>query len=67
MGALGIPLDLIGMHPGLDMTAPLMQSIRMEGHFAVGGDTSVTVVGSCVGESPRSTPYTRGGYEAPYT
>ena len=38
-------LDLIGMHPGLDMTAPLMQSVRMEGHYAAGSDTSVTIVG----------------------
>ena len=45
VGALEILLDLIGMHPGLDMTAPLMQSVRMEGLYAVRSDTSVTVVG----------------------
>ena len=44
MRALEILLALIGMHPGLDMTAPLMQSVGMEGHSAVGSDTSVTVV-----------------------
>ena len=45
MRAVEILLDLIGMHPGLDLTAPLMQSVRMEGHHAVGSDTSVTFVG----------------------
>ena len=45
MGALYILLDLMGMHPDLDLTAPLMQSVRMEGHYAVERDTSVTVVG----------------------
>ena len=46
MGTLEILLDLIGMHLGLDMTAPLMQSVRKEGHYAVGSDTtSITVVG----------------------
>ena len=38
VGAFEILLDLIGIHPGLDMTAPLMQSVRMEGHYAVGSD-----------------------------
>ena len=36
------------MHPGLDMTAPsdaAMYYVRMEGHYAVGSDTSVTVAG----------------------
>ena len=38
--------------PGLVMTAPLMQSVRMEGHCAVGRDTaSVTVVGKLRKES----------------
>ena len=45
MGALETLLDLIGMHPELDTTAPLMQSIRMEDHYAVRSDTSGTVVG----------------------
>ena len=45
VGPLEILLDLIGMHPGLDMTAPLMQSVEMEGHYAVGSDTSGTVIG----------------------
>ena len=45
MRALEILLDLIDMHPGLDMTAPPMQSTSMECHDAVGSDTSVTVVG----------------------
>ena len=45
VGALDILLDLIGMHPGLDMTAPLMQSVRTGSRYAVGSDTSVTVVG----------------------
>ena len=45
MGALEILLDLIGMHPGLDMIVSLMKSVGMEGHYAVGSDTSVTVVG----------------------
>ena len=67
MGALTILLDLVGMHPGLDMIAPLMQSVRMEDHYAVGSDTSVTVVGKLRSEGPRSTPYTRGGYGAPHT
>ena len=67
MGAVEVLLDLIGMHPGLDLTAPLMQSVKMEGHYAVGSDTSVTFVGSCIRESPRSTPFTRGGYQAPHT
>ena len=31
-------LDLIGMHP-------MMQSVRMEGHYAAGSDTSVAIVG----------------------
>ena len=44
-GALEILLDLIGMHPELDTTAPLMQSIRMEDHYAVRSDTSGMVVG----------------------
>ena len=44
MGALEILLDLTGMHPGLDMTAPLVQSVRMKGHYAVGSDTSVTLI-----------------------
>ena len=26
------------------MTGPVMQSVRMEGHHAVGSDTSITVV-----------------------
>ena len=29
------------MHPGLDMTAPLMESVGMKGHYAVGSDTIV--------------------------
>ena len=36
------------MHPGLDMTAPsdaVMYYVRMEGHYAVGSDTGVTVIG----------------------
>ena len=45
MGALEFPLDLIGMHPELDSTAPLMQSIRMVDHYTVRSDTSGTVVG----------------------
>ena len=45
MGAVEILLDLIGMHPGLDLTAPLMQSVKMEGYYVVGSDTSVTFVG----------------------
>ena len=32
------------MHPDQDVTASLMQSVRMEGHYAVGSDTSATVV-----------------------
>ena len=44
MGALEILLDLIGTHPELDTTAPLMQSIRMEDHYAVRSDTSGMVV-----------------------
>ena len=44
-GALEILLDLIGMHPDLDTTTPLMQSVRMEDHDAVRSDTSVMVVG----------------------
>ena len=45
MGASEILLDLIGVHPELDTTASLMQSIRMENHYAVRSDTSGMVVG----------------------
>ena len=45
MGALKFLLDLIGMHPELDSTASLMQSIRMEDLYAVRSDTSGMVVG----------------------
>ena len=45
MGALEILLDLIDTHPGLDMTAPLMQSVTVEDHYAVRSNTSVVVVG----------------------
>ena len=47
VGALEILLDLIDTHPDLDMTAPdaVMYYVRMEGHYAVGSDTSLTVVG----------------------
>ena len=40
-GGLDILHDSIGMHPGQDMTAPLMQSVGMKGHYAVGSDTIV--------------------------
>ena len=45
VGALEILLDLIGMQSELDTTAPLMQSIRMEDHYAVRSDTSGMVIG----------------------
>ena len=45
MAALEFLLDLIGMHPELDSTAPLMQSIRMEDLYAVRSDTGGMVVG----------------------
>ena len=65
--ALEILLDLIGMHPGLDTITPLMQSVRMEGHYAVRSDTRVMVVGKLRRERALAVRPARGGYEAPHT
>ena len=48
VGALEILLDLIRHAPGSRHDRPpdaVMYYVRMEGHYAVGSDTSVTVVG----------------------